>query len=101
MLKVQELRQERTPFFGSFFSASRLLALPVIPIFVFDETNQPSIKRGVKVKGKAHWLTGRFQRFIEAFGQSTNILILKAPAEAEADLAKLNNRNMIDVIVSK
>ena len=51
-----------------FFRLCRLLALPVIPIFVFDGNDRPSVKRGVKVKGKAHWLTGQFQRFIEAFG---------------------------------
>jgi Holliday junction resolvase YEN1 len=51
-----------------FFRLCRLSALPVIPIFVFDGNNRPSVKRGVKVKGKAHWLTERFQHFIEAFG---------------------------------
>jgi holliday junction resolvase YEN1 len=51
-----------------FFRLCRLSALPVIPIFVFDGNDRPSVKRGVKVKGKAHWLTERFQCFIEAFG---------------------------------
>ena len=51
-----------------FFRLCRLLALAVIPIFVFDGNERPSIKRGVKVKKKAHWLTERFQSFIEAFG---------------------------------
>jgi Holliday junction resolvase YEN1 len=51
-----------------FFRLCRLSALPVIPIFVFDGNDRPSVKRGVKVKEKAHWLTERFQCFIEAFG---------------------------------
>ncbi|KAF8816797.1 PIN domain-like protein [Phlegmacium glaucopus] len=79
-----------------FFHLCQLLALPVILIFVFDGNNWPSIKRGVKVKGKAHWLTGRLQHFIEAFGFHW----YTAPGEAEADLAKLSSRNIIDGIVS-
>ena len=51
-----------------FFCLCRLLALLVIPIFVFDGNERPSVKQGVKVKGKAHWLTEWFQCFIEAFG---------------------------------
>jgi len=51
-----------------FFHLCWLLALPVVPIFVFDGNDRPSIKRGVKVKTRAHWLTERLQSFIEAFG---------------------------------
>ena len=51
-----------------FFRLCQLLALPVILIFVFDGNDWPSIKRGVKVKTKAHWLTEQLQSFIEAFG---------------------------------
>ncbi|KAF8797575.1 PIN domain-like protein, partial [Phlegmacium glaucopus] len=79
-----------------FFCLCRLLALPIIPIFVFDGNNRPSVKQGVKVKGKAHWLTERLQHFIEAFGFHW----YTAPGEAEADLAELSSRNIIDGIVS-
>lgn len=52
-----------------FFRLCRLLTLPVIPIFVFDGPERPSIKRGVQVKSKTpHALTGGFKAFIEAFG---------------------------------
>ncbi|KAF8798246.1 PIN domain-like protein [Phlegmacium glaucopus] len=80
----------------TFTQLSVVEALPIIPIFVFDGNNQPSIKRGVKVKGKAHWLTERLQHFIEAFGFHW----YTAPGEAEADLAELSSRNIIDGIVS-
>jgi holliday junction resolvase YEN1 len=51
-----------------FFHLCRLLTLPVIPIFVFDGPDRPAKKRGIRVKKQPHWLTERFEAFIEAFG---------------------------------
>ena len=51
-----------------FFRLCRLLALPIIPIFVFDGTDRPAEKRGTRVKSQPHWLTERFEAFIKAFG---------------------------------
>ncbi|CAA7265650.1 unnamed protein product [Cyclocybe aegerita] len=94
----QGLKPGRTQFFRfSSIVSVELLAAPIIPIFVFDGAGQPSQKRGKNVKKKPHWLSGRFQLFIEAFGFSW----YTAPGEAEAELAMLNMMGMIDAIISE
>ena len=51
-----------------FYCLCRLLALPIIPIFVFDGPGHPKEKRGVNVKtGKSHGLSSPFKKFIEVF----------------------------------
>lgn len=51
-----------------FFRCSKLLGVPLLPLFVFDGPKRPSIKRNKKVSGKAHWLTDGMKNIIEAFG---------------------------------
>jgi hypothetical protein len=51
-----------------FFRCSRLLGIPLLPLFVFDGPKRPSIKRNKKISGKAHWLTDGMKNIIEAFG---------------------------------
>lgn len=51
-----------------FFRCSKLLGLPLLPLFVFDGPKRPSIKRNKKISGKAHWLTDGMKNIIEAFG---------------------------------
>jgi Holliday junction resolvase YEN1 len=51
-----------------FYRAARLLSLPICVVFVFDGPARPAIKRGTKVLTHGHWLTGSFQKLIEAFG---------------------------------
>jgi holliday junction resolvase YEN1 len=51
-----------------FFRLCCLLTLPVIPIFVFDGPDRPVEKQGIRVEKQPHWLTERFEAFIEAFG---------------------------------
>lgn len=54
-----------------FYRLCRLLALPIVPVFVFDGANRPQTKRGTTVKTKKpHWLTLPFQKLIGAFGFS-------------------------------
>ncbi|KAF8969668.1 PIN domain-like protein [Flammula alnicola] len=81
-----------------FYRLCRLLTLPIIPIFVFDGPDRPKVKRGVNVKtGKPHWLSSPLKKFIDAFG----FFWYMAAGEAEADLAELNRRNLIDAIISE
>ncbi|KAF9471371.1 PIN domain-like protein, partial [Pholiota conissans] len=76
----------------------RLLALPIIPIFIFDGPARPAKKRGTNViHAKPHWLTPSFQKFIEVFGFFHHT----APGEAEAELAELDMRNLIDAVLSE
>jgi Holliday junction resolvase YEN1 len=51
-----------------FFKCTKLMTSPFLPLFVFDGPKRPSVKRGKKVKGDAHWLTSGMKRIIEAFG---------------------------------
>jgi Holliday junction resolvase YEN1 len=51
-----------------FFRCSRLLGVPLLPLFVFDGPKRPSMKRNKKISGKAHWLTDGMKNIIEAFG---------------------------------
>ena len=51
-----------------FFRCSRLLSIPLLPLFVLDGPKRPSVKRNKKISGKAHWLTDGMKNIIEAFG---------------------------------
>jgi Holliday junction resolvase YEN1 len=51
-----------------FFKCVKLTTSPFLPLFVFDGPKRPSVKRGRKVKGEAHWLTNGTKRIVEAFG---------------------------------
>lgn len=51
-----------------FFRCARLMAKPLLPLFVFDGPKRPDVKRKKKVSGKQHWMTSGMQQIIEAFG---------------------------------
>ncbi|KAF8153351.1 PIN domain-like protein [Crassisporium funariophilum] len=80
-----------------FYRLCRLMTLPIIPVFVFDGPDRPSVKRGAQVKRKPHWLSSPLKKLIEAFG----FFWYMAPGEAEADLAELNRRGFVDAIFSE
>ncbi|OJA09143.1 hypothetical protein AZE42_02315 [Rhizopogon vesiculosus] len=69
-----------------FFRCSKLMSMPLLPLFVFDGPKRPSIKRGKRVGGNAHWLTTGMKNIIAAFGFEWRT----APGEAEAELAPSN-----------
>ncbi|KAH7911802.1 hypothetical protein BJ138DRAFT_870624 [Hygrophoropsis aurantiaca] len=79
-----------------FFRCSRLMSMPFLPLFVFDGPKRPSVKRGKRVSGNAHWLTTGMKNIIEAFGFEWRT----APGEAEAELAYLNRIGVIDAVLS-
>ncbi|KAF8221251.1 PIN domain-like protein [Tricholoma matsutake] len=79
-----------------FYRLCYLLCHPITPIFVFDGPAWPAIKCNMNVIAQAHWLTGRFREFISVFGFHSHM----APGEAEAELAYLNQANMIDAIMT-
>ncbi|CAG7851051.1 SubName: Full=Related to DNA repair endonuclease rad2 {ECO:0000313/EMBL:CCA73914.1} [Serendipita indica DSM 11827] len=95
-----------------FFRLAKFLALPLLPLFVFDGPRRPHYKRGKRVMGAQHGLTSSFKRMIEAYGfehhQASRTLTykqpltryLKAPGEAEAELAYLNRIGIIDAVLS-
>ena len=51
-----------------FFRCTRLMGMPILPLFVFDGPRRPSVKRGNKISGKDSWLRNGMQNIISAFG---------------------------------
>lgn len=49
-----------------FARCSRLLVLPIMPLFVFDGPNRPKIKRGKTVRGNSHWLTEGMKEMLDS-----------------------------------
>ncbi|KZO91641.1 hypothetical protein CALVIDRAFT_505443 [Calocera viscosa TUFC12733] len=79
-----------------YFRCCRLLALPVLPLFVFDGPLRPSQKRGKRIGKSEHWMVSGMREIIDAFGFEW----WTAPGEAEAELAYLNDIGVIDAILS-
>ncbi|KAF5380540.1 hypothetical protein D9615_004534 [Tricholomella constricta] len=87
---------ENLPLQILFFQLCRLLALPIIPIFAFDGSQGPTVKRGRQVKATPHALMSAFLQLINDAG----FYGYTAPGEAEAELAELNARGEIDAVIT-
>ncbi|TIB65372.1 hypothetical protein E3P77_02756 [Wallemia ichthyophaga] len=79
-----------------FFKLSKLMTLPILPLFVFDGPGRPKMKRGKQVRGRQPRGLKDFIKLIDAFGFEHH----QAPGEAEAELAHLSKMATIDVILS-
>ncbi|KAI1965194.1 hypothetical protein LOZ58_001040 [Ophidiomyces ophidiicola] len=81
-----------------FYRLTRLLALPIHPIFVFDGPRRPEYKRGKIVirDGRAGGHLRSAKRLIELFGFHCH----NAPGEAEAECAKLQANGIVDAAMS-
>ncbi|KAK0527474.1 hypothetical protein OC835_004968 [Tilletia horrida] len=85
-----------------FFRLAKLYALPVLPIFVFDGPGRPIWKRNKARRGASNGSyyafphQAEFQQLIRLFGFG----VLYAPAEAEAQLAKMNADGVVDAILT-
>ncbi|KIJ05098.1 hypothetical protein PAXINDRAFT_122459, partial [Paxillus involutus ATCC 200175] len=79
-----------------FYRLAAVLAMPVHAFFVFDGHGRPSVKRGKRTNGKPHWLSRGFQELLDAFG----FRWCEAPGEAEAELATLTQRGLIDMALT-
>lgn len=79
-----------------FYRLAKLLTLPVLPLFVFDGPSRPTWKRGKQVKGRQHAIEQPFTQLIEAFGYQWH----RAPGEAEAELAYLSQKGLVDAVLT-
>ncbi|EST05156.1 XPG N-terminal [Kalmanozyma brasiliensis GHG001] len=79
-----------------FYRLAKLLSLPVLPLFVFDGPSRPTWKRGKQVQGREHAIEQPFTQLIEAFGYQWR----RAPGEAEAELAYLNQAGFVDAVLT-
>ncbi|KAF9014428.1 PIN domain-like protein, partial [Hymenopellis radicata] len=76
---------------------AKLLNFAIVPLFVFDGPERPKFKRGKRVIHSPGWLIGVFKELIDAFG----FYHLDARGEAEAELAALNYRKVIDLVITE
>ena len=96
-----------------FFRLAELSRSTVQAVFVFDGPRRPMIKHGKAVRAHPHWLTSRFAQLVSAFGfhchtvggmtyllHMNSTYNLKAPGEAEAELAYLNQIQAIDLVLT-
>ncbi|KAG6819067.1 hypothetical protein H0H93_015786 [Arthromyces matolae] len=74
-----------------------LLSMPLVPLFVFDGDFRPKIKRKKRVVTNPRWLELEFQELLECFGFHW----IKAPGEAEAELAWMSRANILDVVLTQ
>ncbi|KAK0548264.1 hypothetical protein OC845_003663 [Tilletia horrida] len=85
-----------------FFRLAKLHALPIIPIFVFDGPKRPSWKRSkqrpASLSNSRYSFPHQrdFEHLIHIFGFAVHF----APAEAEAQLAKMNMDGVIDAVLT-
>ncbi|KAK8086864.1 hypothetical protein PG994_001838 [Apiospora phragmitis] len=80
-----------------FYRLLRLLSLSIHPIFVFDGPNKPAFKRN-KRSGRGDGVaTAMAKRLIRLFGYQ----IHDAPGEAEAECALLQQRGIVDAVLSE
>ncbi|KAJ7582341.1 PIN domain-like protein, partial [Mycena floridula] len=80
-----------------FYHLCHLSKLPIIPVFVLDGDQRPAQKRGQSWVKVAHWLVANFKDMALAFGYHVH----QAPAEAEAELAYLNNIGAVDLVITE
>ncbi|KAJ7145351.1 PIN domain-like protein [Mycena crocata] len=77
----------------------RVHGLPILPFFIFDGDGRPDEKRGMRINGNDHPLTGAFQRMLDGFGFDWMV----APGEAEATLAEMTTSGIpvrVDAILT-
>ncbi|KAL2174370.1 uncharacterized protein P884DRAFT_230295 [Thermothelomyces heterothallicus CBS 202.75] len=81
-----------------FYRLTRLLGLAIRPIFVFDGPNKPAFKRNKRSSGRGDSVSiAMAKRLIRLFG----FTIHEAPGEAEAECAMLQQKGIVDAVLSE
>ncbi|KIJ15216.1 hypothetical protein PAXINDRAFT_12129 [Paxillus involutus ATCC 200175] len=79
-----------------FLHLAVLAGLPIRLLFCYDGPGRPAVKRGTKVSTRDHWMVEPTRRILNAF----NIAWIEAGGEAEAELAAMNQRGIVDAILT-
>ena len=81
-----------------FYRLLKLLALPIQPVFVYDGKNKPLMKRNKTVRSYGTNVTNEMsKKMIQAFRMPCHT----APGEAEAECAHLQNKGVVDAVMSQ
>ncbi|KAJ7184123.1 PIN domain-like protein, partial [Mycena filopes] len=80
-----------------FYQLCNFSLAPLTMLFVFDGPGRPSLKRGTKVVHRPAGFTDPLKTMITHFGYYS----YDAPGEAEAELGQLNERGLIDGIITE
>lgn len=81
-----------------YYRCLKLLSLAIQPIFVFDGSRKPSLKRNTIVPtDENHWTIQRTKELLDAFGFTYH----QAPGEAEAECAILQASGLVDAVLSE
>lgn len=81
-----------------FYRLVRLLSLSIVPLFVFDGPNKPFFKRNKRSRGPGDSVSAAMaKRLIGHFGFHAH----DAPGEAEAECALLQQRGVVDAVLSE
>lgn len=57
---------ENLPLQILFYQVCRLIALPIIPVIIFDGPDRPSLKRGTNIKTAPHALQSAYVQLLKA-----------------------------------
>ncbi|KAI3612646.1 PIN domain-like protein [Moniliophthora roreri] len=79
-----------------FFRLCKYVKLAIGIVWVYDGSAKPQIKRGTQVNNKEIAFYAQAWHLLSALGFEVH----NAPGEAEAELAELNHRNIVDCVMS-